>query len=169
MTRNASRIQLIIVSSIACTLLTLGLLVGPVLATPADLPPRPDPHTPTPPPKPAPVLDGGQIVLQTLFGDDWSSTGLNWQDLWTVVQWQDPWGYWHDVNGWQGNLDKVYASGDQIKGMKSWWVPADMFGNGSFRWQVYASQDGELLTQSTDFNLAERMGQSIVVEVGLTP
>jgi len=165
MTKNNSRIQLIIVSSIACTLLTLGLFAGPGLTATADLPPRPTP----PQPEPVPVVNGGEIVLQTLFGVGWSSTGMNWQDLYTVVQWQDQWGNWHDVNGWRGTLDKVYASGDQIKGMKSWWVPADLFGNGLFRWQVYVSQDGELLVQSTDFKLPERIRQSVVVEVGLTP
>src|SRR5688572_16967693 len=33
---------------------------------------------------------------------------------WTVVQWADPLGGWHDVEGWRGDLDE----GEQ----KVWWV-----------------------------------------------
>jgi hypothetical protein len=170
MSKRESRIQLIIMSSIACTLLTLGLLVGPGLASSADLPPRPTPITAPPAsPEPPRTVDGGKIVLQTLFGDEWPSTGMNWQDLYTVVQWRDLLGDWYDVSGWQGSLDKVYADGHQVKGMKTWWVPADIFCDGLFRWQVYVSQDGKLLAQSTDFNLPELIEQSVVVVVALTP
>jgi len=166
MTMRDSRIQRVVLVGMVCGLLAIGLLPGLVQAAPTDLPPRP---TPVPTAEPAPVADGGQIVLRTVFGDDWPSTGIEWQALWTVVQWEDPWGYWHDVKGWQGALDKVYASGDQIKGLKSWWVSESLYGKGSFRWLVYASQDGELLAQSAEFNLPERAGQSVVVDVGLTP
>lgn len=168
MTKNALKIQLIRLAIITCTIMVLGLLARPALSYTADLPPRPTPPTPITP-ETHPRVDGGQIVLLTVFGDDWPSTGMHWQDLKTVVQWQDVWGYWHVVSGWQGSLDKVYADGHQVKAMKTWWVPADIFCDGLFRWQVYVSQDGKLLAQSTDFNLPELIGQSVVVEVGLTP
>ena len=169
MIKNMTKIKLIIVSSMVCTLLALGLVVGPGLTAPSDLPPRPTPPTPTAEPIPAPVVNGGKIILQTLFGDDWSSTGMDWQDLYTVVQWQDEWGSWHDVNGWRGTLDKVYTSSDQVKGMKTWWVPSELLGDGLFRWQVYTSQHGGMLAQSTEFDLPELVGHSVIVKVELTP
>ena len=161
MTR-CSRLRLVLLVCGSLALLLLGLLPGLALAAPADLPDRPLPNS-------SPAANGGKIVLKTVFGDEWSSTDLEWQDLWTVVQWQDRWGSWHDVTGWQGTLDKVYTSGGQIKGMKSWWVPEELFGGGAFRWLLYKSQDGDLWVQSEDFELPERTRQTVTVEVELAP
>src|SRR5512138_3173076 len=93
----------------------LGLLCGLVivtwLAVPTQssavhaLPPRPTPITPTPTAAPASyVREGGLIELHVHP----IQTGL-----WTLIQWQDAGGQWHDVNGWQGTLD-----GD----FQVWWV-----------------------------------------------
>ena len=66
-------------------------------------------RTPTPTPKPVinisisdPVKspDGGLIELQAQFAETWSNAGIHWQELWTVVQWQDEWDNWQDVEGW---------------------------------------------------------------------
>jgi len=47
---------------------------------------------------------------------------------WSVVQWQDSAGNWHDVEGWRGTLDN--------RGVRRWWVAAKDFGTGPFRWVV---------------------------------
>ncbi len=54
------------------------------------------------------------------------------RSLWTVMQWQDGLGQWHDIPGWQGPLDIV--TGDI--GRKVWVFPATMSGSGPFRWRV---------------------------------
>lgn len=48
--------------------------------------------------------------------------------VWTIVQWQDTAGGWHDIDGWQGTLDV----GHRI----TWWLAPDLFGRGAFRWLV---------------------------------
>jgi hypothetical protein len=47
---------------------------------------------------------------------------------WSVVQWQDVNGNWHDVEGWRGTLDS--------SGYIRWWVAARDFGTGPFRWVI---------------------------------
>jgi hypothetical protein len=47
---------------------------------------------------------------------------------WSVVQWQDINGNWHDVEGWRGTLDS--------NGYIRWWVAAKDFGTGPFRWVI---------------------------------
>lgn len=165
---NKDKIRFLIMTGMAMVLLA-AVLPSLASAAPSDLPPRPTPTTPEPTAEPPaqPTIDGGQIVLQVVFGENWSSTGLEWQDLWTVVQWQDPWGNWHDVSGWQGTLDKVCKSADQVKGMKSWWVPQSFFGKGAFRWLVYTAVDGDLLEQTESFELPVRVGQDVLLELEL--
>ena len=83
--------------------------------------------------------------------------------IWTVVQWQDRAGDWHDVEGWRGKLDTT--------GQKMWWVAHKDFGAGPFRWALYASQGGPLLTASDPFYLPSQAHQmaSIVVSLGARP
>jgi hypothetical protein len=81
--------------------------------------------------------------------------------LWTIVQWQDSVGSWHDIEGWQGMLD----DGDQ----KAWWLAADLFGKGPFRWLVYQGQGGKLLAQSELFYLPHSVGETVKIEVSLVP
>jgi hypothetical protein len=68
---------------------------------------------------------------------------------WTVAQWQDRLGAWHTVTGWQGLFDEFAHS----QCIKQWWLPQSMFGQGPFRWVVYAERGGEILTQSDPFYL----------------
>jgi hypothetical protein len=81
--------------------------------------------------------------------------------VWTIVQWQDSAGGWHDIDGWQGTLDE----GDQ----KMWWLAPYLFGKGPFRWLVYQSTRGEkLLAASESFYLPDAEGEKLWVEVSLS-
>ncbi len=117
--------------------------------------------TPSLPPTVTPAAplarDGAAIWLrvQGRAGDP------RWQSLWTVVQWQDALGDWHDVEGWRGTLDEV-AKGE---GRKVWWLPAELFGAGPFRWVIYAQPDGAVLASSPAFHLPESAGKVEFVTV----
>jgi hypothetical protein len=125
------------------------------------------------PGKPAPVKardDGGTIKLLTRFSSSWPWNEANWQDIWTVVQWRDDKGIWHDVDGWQGTLDAIDTNaGKTVVGFKSWWVDAPILGKGPFRWQVYHSKGSWLLATSDTFDLPEVSGAVVTVEVDLAP
>jgi len=85
--------------------------------------------------------------------------------LWTVVQWQDTFGNWHDVEGWRGTLDDVVGSqGEQV-----WWVAQADRGAGPFRWLVYDRLAGSLLAKSEPFDLPQTSGQTVRVQVSLAP
>ena len=101
---------------------------GPVAA----LPPRP---TATAVPASASQVSGAQIVLQI-------ESDIN-NEVWTIVQWQDAQGDWHDVTGWQGTLD--------ANNTKTWWVGEKDFGTGPFRWLVV--EENEIVGTSDPFNL----------------
>ena len=90
---------------------------------------------------------------------------MQWQDLWTVVQWRDDRGYWHNVEGWQGTLDEVQ---DGV-GEKVWWVAEADLGKGPFRWLVYQERDGRLLVASDSFYLPSDVGRVALVEVAVLP
>jgi hypothetical protein len=77
---------------------------------------------------------------------------------WTVVQWQDALGGWHDVEGWQGDLDE----GQQ----KVWWVLEKDFGTGPFRWVVLARRGGPIWKLSAAFTLPAGGGRTTTVELG---
>jgi hypothetical protein len=144
------------------------LLLAVMLETAAagPLPPRP---TKTPPTK-TPVAgsestSGGKIALNVLFDDDWPWFEVGWQDVQTVVQWQDPWtGDWHDVEGWQGGLDSVALGKDGVVGSKGWWVGEDDLNKGPFRWQVWVGDT--LVGESDPFNLPPNRG-AVVVNVNV--
>ena len=78
----------------------------------STLPPRPTVEptpAPTEPPADTPSdssrVESSQIVLKV---DVWELEAVDsWQALWTVVQWQDGRGRWHDVTGWRGHLDAL--------------------------------------------------------------
>ena len=153
------------IGTLVCMLLVVAWL--PSLTQPAlALPPRPEPTltpSPTPPTQPRPQVVGGFIELKVSFGATWSSANLEWQDLWTVVQWQDTIGDWHDVEGWQGTLDAVK---DKM-GTKRWWVAPPELGKGPLRWIIYQSQDGPLLTTSDPFHLPAAENETVSLEVTL--
>lgn len=160
--------------AIACALLAtlvvtptaykeVSAAAGPVLA---DLPPRPTPDS-LPGPAHKKALAGGWIELQVQFP---ATTSYPRQGLWTVVQWQDEWGHWRDVQGWQGTLDEVEADGgSDVVGWKKWWVDKEDLGKGPFRWQVYQSKGGRALATSAPFDLPGSSGATVVVEVSLAP
>jgi hypothetical protein len=107
---------------------------------------------------------GESIELRVWF----PKTGLDvpWQQLWTVVQWQDGEGVWHDVEGWRGTLDEV-AGG---VGRKVWWVAGPHLGKGPFRWVVYRDQAQVApLTRSAPFHLPDVADRSVVTAVWLSP
>jgi len=79
---------------------------------------------------------------------------------WTVVQWQDSNGTWHDVEGWQGPLNED---------RKKWWVSQRDFGRGPFRWAVYQDQGGDLLAISEPFYLPGTANEFVPIEVSLVP
>lgn len=147
--------------TVALALLTLCAFSGPAQAAPSSLPPRPT----IPPPPSAAKATGALIVLEATFDESWADSGLAWQDLWTVVQWQDPAGTWHNVEGWQGTLDKV-ADG---VGWKAWWVPEELAGKGPFRWVVYRRQGGSALVTSETFALPSPSPVGLVIEVDVRP
>ena len=146
------------------TIMLVGILMAAVLlplavyAAPPPPPPPPPPDEPASASKPAP--EGGQINLRVQFPE---AISYQWQELWTVVQWQDEWGYWRTVEGWQGTLDSV-AEG---AGAKTWWVAEEDLGGGPFRWRVYRSAGGWLLVQSDEFYLPGAVGEIVTVDVSL--
>ena len=157
------------------TLWVLGLLplmtwaassdfpVRPTAAPPTEpaLPSRPTPQPGTGPESRSRVLDGGFIELQVRLNRVWTPTEQPWQELWTIVQWQDHAGGWQDVEGWQGTLDEV----DGDVGRKVWWVNDDDLDTGPFRWVIYQSRGGDVLIRSESFHLPPRTGTVIVVDV----
>jgi RimJ/RimL family protein N-acetyltransferase len=82
-------------------------------------------------------------------------------DAWTVVQWRDDQGHWHDVEGWRGELDTVDR--------KVWWVAQREFRSGPFRWVLYASRGGSPLGSSHAFYLPKAPNQTVSVAVSLDP
>ncbi len=141
-------------SVIALTGLVLfGLLlsVGPQPAAQAG--PLPPPRaTLTPTPHASPSV-GTYIELRVPTDD---------LKLWTVVQWQDALGQWHDVETWRGTLDEIHDH----KGDKIWWVLSGEYGQGPCRWLVYNRVGGKLLAASHSFYLPVA-NQRVIVEVVL--
>jgi hypothetical protein len=75
--------------------------------------------------------------------------------LWSVVQWQDAAGNWHDVEGWRGT----------VEGIRVWWVAEADFGKGPFRWVIYQGQDGPRLATSPPFYLPSQANQTLQIQV----
>lgn len=136
-----SRIWSISIPVLTCALLLAAWLPPSALA----LPPRPTPEPTVPSPKPP----NGAIELTV----EAAPVGL-----WTIVQWQDALGGWHDVEGWQGTLD------DGVH--KTWWVDKADYGKGPFRWVVIY---GEATFTSDSFYLPAYGGEVVRVQVSLEP
>ena len=141
-------------------LLVAALLIWPARAVRADLPPRP---TPQPAPPEAGLAGVAPIELRVRFVRE--EQARRWQELWTVVEWQDAFGGWHDVEGWRGTLDEIVDG----EGRKVWWVYQRDLGTGPFRWTVYRSPAGRLLAHSEPFHLPGAAGQTVTVNVALRP
>jgi hypothetical protein len=150
-------------------LLVVVVLPALVQAAPLALPPRPTPQpTATSVPQPAPA--GGSIELRVQFPEAWPWDEVPWQELWTVVQWQDAPDHWRDVEGWRGGLDSVATGeGGSVVGQKVWWVGEPELGEGPFRWLVTQGEGGESLATSALFDLPSVGGGTVTVEAALEP
>ena len=147
----------------------LALMMSPVQTTAQEPTPTlpEDTWTPGPPatkiPLPTATPAGaraqsksanGRMELHAVFPAAWPWSEVHWQDVCTVVQWQDAWSDWHAVEGWRGTLDDVSTGvSDKIVGHKTWWVAAEDLGKGPFRWQAYRCGNGKLLATSAPFYL----------------
>jgi hypothetical protein len=136
-------------------LISILLLAHP-LPTQAGrgLPPRKPPPAAQPPDDDNdkdPTPDGAHIVLQVPSAP---------AGVWTIVQWQDTAGGWHDIEGWSGSLDE----GNQ----KTWWLGPNLLGKGPFRWLVYQGERGKLLATSDSFYLPDTAGKKVRVEMSFS-
>lgn len=170
---HKSSTYLTLSAGIACALLAIALLPLLTQTALADLPPRPTPRpTPAPFPPPPPPSTGGWIELRVQFPQTWPWADIQWQDLWTVVQYQRGLGGdWYDVEGgWQGELNDIVIGEDrEFVGKQVWWVAEEDLGRGPFRWLVYNGEGGELLATSEPFYLPDSSGRAVTVEVSPVP
>jgi len=133
-------------AGLAAVVLSAGLWLSPGGTAQAGGPPPRTPLAPTATPDGGPAV--GAIRLEA---------GGAPATAWTVVQWQDALGGWHDVEGWQGELDEGQA--------KVWWVLEKDFGTGPFRWVVLTRKGGTAWKASAAFDLPGGGGRWTVVDV----
>jgi len=148
----------------------------PTRTTPHPTPlPTAIPPTSTPAPISTPVISGGSEHTGDARGSmielRVAVDSGDWQQWWTVVQWQDERGDWHDVTGWQGILDGVLKIDQLDYGTKLWWVEKHDVGSGPFRWLVYrqgavGSVTSGVPVSSAPFNLPA-IGQLATVDIAL--
>src|SRR5574341_2058391 len=134
--------------ALACLALVAAWAAPMAQAAPLAVPPRPEPADIRS------ASTGANIQLQV---------ATNQLSLWTVVQWRDALGDWHDVEGWRGTLDSI----EDGTGYKTWWVYADDFDKGPFRWVVYAAPNWKKLAASAHFKLPHKVNVPRVVKVSL--
>lgn len=138
--RQSNKARLVIVVGLMAALAFIGSLVAwPVLPVQAGptLPPRN-----VPAPNNDDDHDGGSSPLLAFIELHAPAAAAG---SWSVVQWQDSAGNWHDVEGWRGLLESGY---------QRWTVEAKDFNTGLFRWQVrQGGPDGPVLDTSEPFNL----------------
>ncbi|MCL4262369.1 MAG: hypothetical protein KJ069_04110 [Anaerolineae bacterium] len=155
---RSRRLFIAFIMALALTIIFILLGQGQGTAAGGGLPPRPTtsptptttPVIPTATPVPATPTHGAAIRLHT---------SEPMPGAWTVVQWQNEHGNWYDVVGWRGHLDEGQAD------MKTWWVYPANYGQGPFRWVLYASEGGKQVAVSDSFDMPTRNGQLIVVEI----
>ncbi|MBN1136402.1 MAG: hypothetical protein JXM73_07440 [Anaerolineae bacterium] len=169
----------LIIIAVAMAVILLSSMPAAQAAS-ADLPPRPTrTPTPTPTPGPQPTLappplpealpaesktpDRALVILHIQFAPPFTAAAAS--QLWTTVQWQDSSGSWHAVEGWQGLPDQVVGS----TATKAWWLSASLLGQGPFRWAVFENSTGQRLVTSAPFSLPSRAGETLEIEVMLTP
>jgi hypothetical protein len=154
-TNRTSSLRLTLITSGMCALFIMIWGASLAQAAPSALPPRPTPATPTP------------VSVSAFTSSGWAVIELHVQpaqaDRWTVVQWQDALGGWHDVEGWRGTFDDISGG----VGKKIWWVARPDFGTGPFRWVIYQNQGGKLLAASEAFRLPSSENSAVVVQVSL--
>jgi hypothetical protein len=114
--------------------LSLAIILAVLMpASAAAMPPRP----PRPTPRPAASFQSRTLIVLSLNLPAETPETV-WQQVCTVVQWQDAGGAWHDVAGWRGLLDEVVLG----IGKKTWVVADKDLGTGPFAWRVYARPGG---------------------------
>jgi hypothetical protein len=167
--RAANRVMVIV---IALTVIMMVLFSSLALTAQA-LPIRPTPEDPTEVPTEEPPAPGtarlpnlGAIELRAAFPETWPWGQRAWDEVWTVVEWQDDGGEWRVVEGWQGTLDEV-SQEDGVTGRKTWWVGKPNLGRTPFRWRVYQSRGGLLLATSETFSLPASTHETVRVEIAL--
>lgn len=153
MTRNTGTVTFAGIT-LAAVLLPLATVYAAQLP---PLPPMPTEEAAAPPKAPP---QGAHIELHVPFPE---SLSYPWQELWTVVQWQDGEGHWHNVEGWQGNLDGI----ENDEGVKRWWVDEANLGEKGFRWVVYRSAGGPVLIISNEFHMPDIVNQTQTVKATL--
>jgi hypothetical protein len=148
--RSSSEYETIFWSSFFTVMIGVLLLVWTSMLTHvgAGLPSRATPI-------PKPPDSGGHVTAHIVLQVPFAPVGV-----WTVVQWQDGLGEWHDIKGWQGTLDEGHK--------KVWWVAAKDFGMGPFRWVVYQGRKDRLLATSDSFYLPDSAGENVRVRVSLS-
>jgi hypothetical protein len=162
--------------------MVVGLLVSSSTVSAESKPTQPPENTPTPakptvPPKatPQPTIvptlpssDAGREkggVIELLAGLPSSGT-VRLREVFTVVQWQDGNGDWHDVEGWRGQPDNIVGR----TAIKTWWVSEADLGTGPFRWRVFwdvyvdVSPSTARVMDSSPFYLPDA-GRTVVVEM----
>lgn len=129
-------------------LLLATLLPGSTAVVLAELPPRPTPE-----------ID--------IVGDDNETGGFIEvvipdapDSVWTVVEWQDGEGVWHEVTGWRDGLADVDS--------RRWWVGPENFGTGPYRWVIYDGPEGTLLATSDWFDMPPQPRALVRAVVNLT-
>ncbi len=109
---------------------------------------------------------GGLIELHVQIPDAWPQA--QWQELWTVIEWQDDEGAWRAVERWQGDLDDVSISdGNLVWGKKMWWVADGDLGKGTFRWVIYRNRGDRVLGRSEPFYLPDSANTVEHIDVAL--
>ncbi len=115
-----------------------SLSTSPTNAAYADVRPT---LTPTPLATAAPAQQ--TAVAGIVLISDGDVDGLQ-----TAVEWQDEYGNWHGVEGWQAPFNKY----KQV----TWAVAAANYGKGPFRWVVY--ENDVAIENSSNFSQADFSG-----------
>lgn len=164
MTHNSGRFKRCLLGVLAVWIAML--LVATLLATPEEgwaapgetMPPRPPTATPRSPATATPV--GAAIILRTQ--PERAPGPADVGEFWIVVQWLGGDGVWHDVEGWQGKLDR--------SGAIRWWVVPFNNSRRDFRWVVYSNQQRDAIAAiSSSFALPKQPGQVSIQTVSLSP
>jgi len=80
-------------------------------------------------------------------------------DYWTVVEWGDSQGGWHQVEGWQALFDDQH----QV----AWGISSDDFGKGPYRWVIHESKGGAIVAASDPFSLPASAGEAVGIHIPL--
>lgn len=120
---------------------TVVIVIGVIFAALSSLAFQASIMTEEPPRPPTATPIVGTRIILSLENQSSCSTAR-----WTAVQWQDEFGKWNDVEGWQGTFDQNC----QVV----WWLGPEHYGSGPFRWVVYESVERKQeLATSEAFNL----------------